>query len=187
MNKQKENFGLVGRTWIKKVTEQNPEGVLVDYIEKNILSDGSAPNTIFPGVSTETTSPTGLKSFLAQCMAATTDRALNNLFTAAVINDSEDTKDGIAVLADLASYNSAPGLAFTMITTTMNTTSSFARKWKGNITISGSPQSFSAAAIGWNWSGAPNSFATTYATQSFTTVTLGVGESLVIEWEIAIN
>ena len=80
MNTQKENFGVIGRTWVKKVTPKNPEGELVDYIEKDLLEDGSAFNAIFPG--TGTTSPTGLKAYLAESMSTAVDRALNNLFDA---------------------------------------------------------------------------------------------------------
>jgi hypothetical protein len=186
MNTQKENFGLVGRTWIKKVTDQNPEGELVDYVEKNLLADGSALNAIFPGMGT--TSPTGLKAYLAESMSSVIDRALNNLFTAHTNGPGENGKDGIVVMDELGQYNNASGTVWTMVTTTMITTTPFARKWKGTATVSGSPKQWSAAALGWNWTGngAPDVFTTTYATQSFTTVTLGVGESLVIEWEIAI-
>jgi hypothetical protein len=186
MNTQKENFGLVGRTWIKKVTQANPEGELVDYIEKDLLEDGSAFNAIFSGVGT--TSPTGLKAYLAESMSSVIDRALNNLFTAHTSGAGENNKDGIVVMGDLGDYNNATAPVWTMITTVMATTTPFARKWKGTATVAGSPVQWSAAAIGWTWTGnaAPNNFTTTYATQSFTTVTLGVGESLVIEWEIAI-
>jgi hypothetical protein len=184
-----EKFGLVGRTKIYKGTQENPEAELIGSFEKDLLADGSFNNAIFPGESSETTSPTGLKSYLAQVMSSAspiTDRALNNLFTSHEVNDSQDTKDGIVVMESLGNYGITGSSIWTMITTPLNTTTPFARKWKGVATVVGSPKQWSAAAIGWNWSATPDKFSTTYATQSFTTVILGIGEVLTIEWEIAL-
>lgn len=188
---KKEQFGLIGRTKITAITKDAPEGKLIGYYEKDLLEDGSALNAIFPGNSSETTSPTGLKSYLAQVMSSAapiTDRALNNLFDAHTNGGGENGADGIVVMPELGNYDGASGTVWTMVTEPMATTSPFARKWKGTATVVTAPKQWSAAAIGWNWtgSGLPDKFTTTYATQSFTTVTLGIGESLVIEWEISI-
>ena len=181
-----EKFGLVGRTKIYKGTQENPEQELIGSYEKDLLEDGSFFNAIFPG--SGTTTPTGLKAYLAESMSSTIDRALNNLFDAHTAGGTEDGADGIVVMDELGNYGGAAGTAWTMVTETMATTTPFARKWKGVATVVTAPKQWSAAAIGWDWSGSglPDEFTVTYATQSFTTVTLGVGEVLTIEWEISL-
>jgi hypothetical protein len=162
-------------------------------------------NAIVPGGASDTTSPTGLKAYLAESMSSAIDRAINSFFNTSdtgtpptnsnydisengAVDAAFHTKDGIIICAIDAPVTDA----FAMATTSATKTQSFGRKWKGTFTATGARQ-FSKAALGHSLktdttglSGLEDLFVTAYAQQTFTTVTLATGDTLTIEWEVYI-
>ncbi len=171
-------------------------------------------NAIVNGGTSLTTTPDGLKAYLAQCLyggasivnppsspVAIQDRAINTFFETSndggvnyqidndsTINAGFVSKDGIIIGA----VDGPSSDVFVMVTTAITKTQSYGRKWKGTFTATGARQ-FSAAALGHGLvtdgtvpSNLSDFFGTPYAQQSFTTITLASSDTLTIEWEVYI-
>jgi len=145
-------------------------------------------NAIIPG--TGTTSPTGLKAYLAQALGAPVDRAINDLMGT---GDSDltssgnpmATKDGILVMGNSGDYGNATTPVRSMLTTSITPTQTFGRKWRGVLTAAG-PREFGYAVLGHSARSPEGDFTTAFANQSFTTITLATSDTLTIEWEVYI-
>lgn len=144
-------------------------------------------NAIIAG--TGTTSPTGLKAYLAQALGATVDRALNDLMGTGdsnlVSSTAMETKDGILVMAESGDYGNSTAPVYSMVTTSITATQTFGRKWRGVLTAAGARE-FGHAVLGWAAQSPEGSFQTGFAEQSFTTITLATSDTLTIEWEVYI-
>lgn len=104
-------------------------------------------------------------------------------------------KSGIVVTAGnvglVASTAFQPEEVRSMVTTDISNeaTNTNGRKWRGFLTAGG-PRTFSNAALvlKWDWYSnepfVPAADTITYATQSFSRVTLAQGDTLTIEWEV---
>jgi hypothetical protein len=166
----KEGFTLRGHTRIFK----NDELV---FDKDNAIISGSG-----------TTSPTGLKAYLAQSLNAVVDCAINDLMgtgdSDVVSSATMRTKDGILVMSESNDYGNNTAPVRSMVTTTMTATQAFGRKWKGVLTAAGARE-FSYAVLGFNAVSTGN-FTTGFAEQPFTTITLATNDTLTIEWEVYI-
>jgi hypothetical protein len=188
-----ETPGVYGKTTIRVNDE-------VVFDKSNLIVGGSG-----------TTTPTGLKAYLAQSLNANIDRGLNDLFTVsdissanyniynqATVNASFAAKDGILIAAGESSSSFAQGI-YAMITTSQTAANTYGRKWRGTFTATGA-RSIRTAALGnavkgnttgdvlasESWDGDDGYFATTFAKQTFQTITLSSGDVLTIDWEIYI-
>jgi hypothetical protein len=144
-------------------------------------------NAIIAG--TGTTSPTGLKAYLAQALGATVDRAINDLMATGDSNlvsaTAMETKDGILVMAEAADYGNATAPVYSMVTTSITATNTFGRKWRGVLTAAAARE-FGYAVLGHSAQSPEGNFVTGFAEQTFSTITLATSDSLTIEWEIYI-
>lgn len=167
----KEYFQLRGHTRIWK----NDELV---FDKDNAIIAGSG-----------TTSPTGLKAYLAQSLGANIDRGLDDLMGTGesdlVSSAAMETKDGILVMANSGDYGNATNPVHSMVTTSITATNTFGRKWRGVLTATAARE-FGYAVLGHNARSPEGDFTTGFANQTFTTITLANGDSLTIEWEIYI-
>jgi hypothetical protein len=189
-------FGFHGHTKISVTRATGESEVIKD--DHNLIIGGAAQNGTLA-------TPTGLKSYFAHSMSS--DATLGALIAADLFEaDSADqgewspgsnistwrTAEGTDGIILSASGSLTEGI-FAMLTTEMTAANTYGRKWKGTFTAD-VPGQFSAAAIGSGilatlGAGATittDVFAVPYATQSFTTQVLGVGDTLTIEWEIYI-
>ena len=142
-------------------------------------------NAIIAG--TGTTSPTGLKAYLAQALNATIDKSINDLMGTGdsdlVSATTVETKDGILVMAEFNDYGNATTPVYSMVTTAITATQTFGRKWRGVLTAAGARE-FGYAVLGHNARSPEGDFETGFAEQTFTTITLATSDVLTIEWEV---
>ena len=144
-------------------------------------------NAIIAG--TGTSSPTGLKAYLAQALGATVDAAINDLMGTGdsdlTASTAMETKDGILVMAESGDYGNATAPVRSMVTTSITATQTFGRKWRGVLTAAAARE-FGYAVLGFNARSPEGDFTTGFAEQTFTTVTLATSDTLTIEWEVYI-
>jgi hypothetical protein len=195
-----ENFAVsVNNTRVLGDTNFAEPGVLYGHtkIYRNDELVVDKRNAIFGG--SGTTSPTGLKAYLAQVLSANVDRALANakLFTTGDVNiltgaNPQLTNHGIMVMADANDYGNNTAPVLTMLTYGPSSSApnaqvaanTYGRKFKGVLTAT-APRQIGYAVLGHD-AKVIGDFGTLFATQSFQTITLAVGDTLTIEWEVYI-
>lgn len=168
----KNEFKLIGHTLIKV----NDEVVL------------DRKNTINPD----------LREYLADSMIQDIDHSIGanaGLFSTNDTAPSAITGEGGIVVGTLNPLIQQVGKVILdnpiqMVTTEIHgqAVNANGRRWKGELTASAARQ-FSQALIGeeWRLDNAVEDFLVNYASQSFQTIVLGQGDTLTIEWEIAIQ
>lgn len=143
-----------------------------------------------------------LRQYLKERMDSNkaTEAIDDDLFTTGDLEGDDNTlndKSGIVVttgnvgFAFSASTTFQPEEVRSMVTTDISNeaTNTNGRKWRGFLTAGG-PRTFSNAALvlKWDWNSnkpfVPAADTITYATQSFSRVTLAQGDTLTIEWEV---
>lgn len=189
-----ETPGVYGKTTIRVNDE-------VVFDKSNLIVGGEG-----------TTTPTGLKAYLAQSLNATVDNAIKatfavtdvssenyNIYNQGTVNAAFAAKDGILISAGESSSSFFQGI-YAMKTDLVTAANTYGRKWRGTFTATGA-RSIRTAALGngvkgntslnpikanEEWDGPNGYFVTTFAKQTFQNISLASGDVLTIDWEIYI-